>query len=113
METHRHSTGLQTFLEHYWLMVVTVSAVVMSIVLSFFSQLTGTPWIWCYGIGLSIAAIGLALIFYSKLPLYHQRRFFTFGSAALPDSRRSFYRRGYRCVLFAAALLLCLLLSKP
>jgi hypothetical protein len=113
METHRHSNGLLTFFEHYWLMVVTVSAVVMSMVLSFFSQLTGAPWIWCYGIGLFIAGVGVSLIFYSKLPLYRLRRFFTFGSAALPESRRPFYRRGYRCILFAAALLLCLLLSRP
>jgi hypothetical protein len=113
MDTHRQSNGLQTFLEHYWFLVIAVSALVGSQLLSFFSRLAGTPWIWCYGVGLFVAAVGVALLFYSKLPLYRQRRFFTFGSAALPESRRSFYRWGYRCVIFAVALLLCLLLSRP
>ena len=113
MDTHRQSNGLQTFLEHYWFLVIGVSAVLGSLVLSFFSRLTGTPWIWCYGVGLFVATVGVALIFYSKLPLYRQRRFFTFGSAALPESRRAFYRWGYRCAIFAVALLLCLLLSRP
>jgi hypothetical protein len=113
MDTHRQSNGLQTFLEHYWFLVIAISALVASQLLSFFTRLTGTPWIWCYGVGLFVATVGVALIFYSKLPLYRQRRFFTFGSAALPESRRSFYRWGYRCVIFAVALLLCLLLSRP
>ena len=113
MDTHRQSNGLLTFLEHYCFLGVGVSAVLASLVLSFFSRLAGTPWIWCYGVGLLVAVVGVALLFYSKLSLYRQRRFFTFGSAALPEDRRSFYRWGYRCVGFAVALLLCLLLSRP
>ena len=113
MDTQRESNGWQTFLEHWWFLPVVVVAFLSSQLLSFFMQLTGTRWIWSYGIGLAAAAVGVSLIFYSKIPLYRQRRFFTFGSAALPDSRRSFYRWGYRCVIFAVALLLCLLLSKP
>jgi hypothetical protein len=113
MDTRRQSNGLQTFLEHYWFLVITVSALVAWQVLSFFSRLNGAPWIWCYAVGLFVAVFGLALIFYSKLPLYRQRRFFTFGSTALPEDRRSFYRWGYRCIIFAVTLLLCLLLSRP
>ena len=113
MDTHRQSNGLQTFLEHYWFLVIGVSAVLASLVLSFFSRLTGTSWIWCYAAALFVATVGVALIFYAKLPLYRQRRFFTFGSGALPESRRGFYRWGYRSAIFAVALLLCLLLSRP
>lgn len=112
MDTHGQSNGLQTFVEHYWFLVIGVSAVVGSQFLSLFSRLTGTPWIWCYAVGLFVAVVGVTLVFYSKLPLYRQRRFFTFGSGALPESRRAFYRWGYRCALFGIALLLCLLLSK-
>ena len=79
----------------------------------FFSQLTGTRWISCYFAALTIAALGIALLVYAKLPLYRQGRFFTFGSRALPESRRAFYRWGYRCAGLAVALLLFLLLSKP
>ena len=113
MEYRRQTNGLLTFFEHWWLAVIAVSALLASQVLSFFTTLSGTPWIWCYAVGLFIAGAGVALIFYSKLPLYRQRRFFTFGSRALPESRRSFYRWGYRCVIFAIALLLCLFLSRP
>src|SRR5437867_721336 len=86
------------------LVVIAVVGILTSQLLSFFSRLTGTPWIWCYGIGLVVAAVGAALVFYAKLPLYRLRRFSTFGSRALPESRRSFYRWGYRCITFAVAL---------
>ena len=113
MEHRSQSNGLQTFLEHWWFLLIAVVAVLASLVLEFFTRLSGTPWILCYGVGLFVAAVGVSLVFYAKLPLYRQRRFLTFGSRVLPESSRPFYRWGYRCVLFAVALLLCLLLSKP
>jgi hypothetical protein len=113
MNTHGHSNGLLTLLEHYWFLGVAITAVFTSLILSFFSRLTGTPWIWCYAVALFVAGVGVTLIFYAKLPLYRQRRFFTFGSGALPESRRAFYRWGYRCAIFAVALLLCMLWSRP
>ena len=113
MDYQRQSNGWITLLDHYWFLVIAVSAVVASQGLHFFTRLTGTPWIWCYAVGLFSSVLGVAVVFYSKLPLYRQRRFFTFGSAAIPETRRPFYRWGYRCVIFAVVLLLCLLLSKP
>ena len=113
MEHRSQSNGWQTFLEHWWFLIIPVIAIITSQVLEFFTSLSGTPWIWCYGVGLFAAAVGVSLIFYAKLPLYRQRRFLTFGSRALPDSSRLFYRWGYRCVLFAVTLLLCLFLSRP
>ena len=113
MDTHRQSNGLATFLEHWWLPLIAIIALLTSQLLTFFTQLTGTRWIWCYAIGLLVAAVGVSLIFYAKIPLYEQRSFFTFGSGALPERRRPFYRWGYRCVIFAVALFLCLLLSSP
>ena len=112
MENRSQSNGWQTFLEHWWFLVVAAMAIIASQALEFFTSLCGTSWIWCYGVGLFVAAVGILLVFRAKLPLYRQRRFLTFGSRALPDSSRAFYRWGYRCVLFAVALLLCLLLSK-
>jgi hypothetical protein len=113
METNKDSNGLRTFLECWWFALMAVTAFLAMEVLEFFTRLTGAPWIWCYGVGLAVAVVGVSLIFYAKLPLYRQRRFLTFGSRALPESSRPFYRWGYRCVLFAVALLLCLFLSRP
>jgi hypothetical protein len=112
MNHQRQSNGLVTFLEHWWFVLIAVIALLTSKLLTYFTGLTGTRWIWCYAIGLAVAAVGVSLIFYAKIPLFLQRRFFTFGSAALPEGRRLFYRWGYRCIIFAVTLLLCLLLSK-
>src|SRR5687767_14079788 len=108
MDYQRQSNGWVTFLEHWWFMVVAIIAIVASQLLTFFMALTGPSWIWCYGIALAVAVVGVALIFAAKLPLYREGRFFTFGSKALQQGRCSLYRWGYRCVIFAAALLLCL-----
>ena len=112
MDYQRRSNGLVTFLEHWWFLPASVVALLATQLLTFFTRLTGTRWIWCYGIGLAVAAVGVGLLFYAKIPLYRQRRFFTFGSGALSEGRRPFYRWGYRCVFFAVALLLCLLLPR-
>ena len=93
-----------------FLILATVS-IVTSQVLSFFTRRTGVPWIFCYLIGIGIAVLGASLIFFAKLPLYRERRFFTIGSKALPEQRRPFYRWGYRCALVGILLLACLLLS--
>jgi len=113
MEHRSQTNGLLTFLEHWWFCGVAIIAVLTSQILGFFMNLSGAPWIWCYVIGLAVVGVGVSLIFYAKFPLYQQRRFLTFGSRALPESRRLFYCWGYRCVIFAAALLLCLFLSRP
>ena len=65
----------------------------------------------CLGVALVFAASGVALVFRGKLPLYRQRRFFTFGSAALPEVGRALYRRGYGFIAVAVFLMLGLLLT--
>jgi hypothetical protein len=59
MDYKRQSNGRLTFLEHYWFFCIAVSAVLASLILSFFSRLTGTPWIWCYAIALFVAGVGV------------------------------------------------------
>ena len=113
MDNQRQSNGWQTFLEHWGFALTGVLGLIASQIFTFFMRLRGAPWIWCYALGLFVAALGIALLFYAKLPLYRERRFFTFGSRALLKSSRSFYHCGYRCMAFATVLLLCLLLSRP
>ena len=93
------------------ILLVAVIGMIGSCLLSFFNELTGSPWIWFYFIAIVLGASGVALIFWAKLPLYRIGRFFTFGAAALPVERRSFYRWGYCFAILSAALLACLLLS--
>ena len=112
MDYRRQSNGWGTFIEHYWFLTIAVSAFLWSQLLIFIRGLTGARWIWCYGVGLLVAAVGVVLLFYAKLPLYRQRQFLTFGSGAIPENRRMFYRWGYRCIVLAVALLLCLLFSR-
>ena len=112
MDYHRRSNGWLTFLEHYWFFLIAITALIGSQALSLITRFTGTAWI-CYAIALLVSIIGVSMIFSAKLPLYQQRRFFTFGAGAIPESRRSFYRWGYRCVIFAVVLFLLLLLSRP
>lgn len=111
MDYRRQHNGSVTFLEHWWLLLCAAYGFVGLHVFNFFAQLTGSEWIWCFVIAVVSAFVGVSLIFFAKLPLYRQRRFLTFGSRALSEHRRPFYRWGYRCAAFAAALLLCLLLS--
>jgi hypothetical protein len=93
------------FLGMLWMVLM---AVVGSRVATFFATFTPGEWIGCYGIAVLFGIIGVGLIFYAKLPLYRERRFFTFGARALPEERRAFYRWGYRCAVFSAALFACL-----
>lgn len=112
METHRQSNGFQTFLEHWGMSLIpAVVALITSQVLAFFTQLTGMTWNWCYAIAASTGAAAVCLLFFAKLPLYRQRRFYTFGVRALPGRRRPFYRWGYRCAVFSILLFAYLLLS--
>ena len=112
MEYQRQNNGWGTFIEHWWFLIFAVIALAGCQLLTFFTRLTGMPWIWCYAVALVVSVVGVSLIFCAKVPLYQQRRFFTFGSGVLPEGRRPFYRWGYRLVLLAIALLLCLLVSK-
>src|SRR5215471_18774972 len=94
------------------LLTITLIITITSWGLDLLAGLVGVPWICCYLFGISLAAVGAGLIFYAKLPLYRQRRFFRFGPRALPEQRRPFYRWGYICVLLGVLLLACLLLSR-
>ena len=109
MEYQGRSKGWTTFLEHGWFLVVVLSVLFSALVFHFFTGLSDMARLGCLGVALAFAATGVALVFRGKLPLFRQRRFFTFGSGALPEGRRASYRRGYCCIAIAVVLMLCLL----
>ena len=112
MDYQRKNNGWLTFLEHRAFILPVVLALVVGQILTFFMGLSGVSWIWSYVVALLLGGVSIGLLLYAKLPLYRERRFFTFGPRALPEQRRPFYRWGYRCALFSVVLLACLLLSK-
>jgi len=112
MDHRRDDNGLLTFIEHWGFFLAALIIFVAFQLLNFFTKLSGISWIWTYAIALGIAGIGSTLVFYSKLSLYRQGRFFTFGSRALPEMRRPFYRWGYVGIIIAVMLLLGLSLSR-
>jgi hypothetical protein len=56
-------------------------------------------------LSLGISALGVILLFRARLPLYRQRRFFSFGSAALPEPQRRLYRYAWKVILVGAGML--------
>ena len=91
---------------------IALIAIVTSRLLDFFTDLSATRWLRWYAIALAVSIFGASLILYAKIPLYRQRQFFTFGSRALPESSRAFYRWGYRFVAAGTVVLLFVSLSR-
>lgn len=113
MEYQRRSKGWITLLEHGWFLEVVLFFLLSALAFGLFRSLSDEARIGCLGVALAFAATGVARIFRGKLPLFRQRRFFTFGSAVLPEERRASYRRGYGCIAFAILLMVGLLLTTP
>jgi hypothetical protein len=61
-----------------------------------------------YWLGLGTGGIGIILLFFARLPLYRQGRFWTFGPQHLDRSHRRLYWVAY--LLVAACILLFLIL---
>ena len=113
MEHRSQSNGLQTFLEHWGLLVFAVLAFLVSQILMFFTRLTGTPWILFFVASFALMVFGGSLIGYAKIPVYRSGRFFTFGLKSVPEHLIRHYRWGWRVFFFGVVLSLCLLLSRP
>lgn len=113
MDRRSHSNGLETFLEHWGLLITIIIAVIAGKALDFFMALSGTRWIWFFVASFALMIVGGGLIAYAKLPAYRSGRFFTFGLKSVPQQLHGFYRWGWRVFLFGVVLGLCLLLSKP
>jgi hypothetical protein len=51
-----------------------------------------------YWVGLAAGAVGAVLLFFARLPLYRQRRFFAVGRRSLDPLHRRLYWIAYLCV---------------
>ena len=113
MDRQTRSNGLETFLEHWGLLITAGIAVITGKVLTFFMGLSGTPWIWCFVAAFALMSLGAVLIGYAKLPVYRSGRFFTFGPRSVPRQRLGCYLWGWRVFLFGFVLGVSLLFSRP
>src|SRR5262245_31198554 len=62
-----------------------------------------------FSIVCTLAVAGILLFFLSRLPLYRERRFFTFGSKGLDAPHRRLYRWAYGFIVPAVVLFVMLL----
>jgi hypothetical protein len=62
-----------------------------------------------YQTALGLGCMGIILLFLARLPLYRQRRFFTFGPKALPLFHRKLYWCAYAAIIPSIFLLLTIL----
>lgn len=113
MDARKQGNGIATFLEHWWVWITILVAIITERILGFFMGLGGIPWICFFVASCALMVLGASLIGYAKLPLYRSRRFFTFGVKAVPQHLVGVYRWGWRLILFGVVLGLCLLLSRP
>jgi uncharacterized membrane protein len=58
---------------------------------------------------MAFAVVGIVLLFFARLPLYKQHKFFTFGPTALPSFHRKLYRAAYVFICIAVVLMLLLI----
>jgi len=113
MEYQCESNGWRTFWENFWLPVIALTAIVASLVLTFFSNLSDQPWIDLFIATMALLVSGAVLILYAKLPAYLSGRFFTFGLKSVPKRLAGFYRWGWCVFLSGVTLSLLLSLSHP
>ena len=59
---------------------------------------------------LVLAAIGVILLFFARLPLYREKKFFTFGSRHLKGIHKKLYRLAY-CFIGASIVIMLFLLA--
>lgn len=85
-----------------------ISGLLASAGLSVVFALREGQW-WLPASALAFAGIGIVLLFVSKLPLYRQRRFFTFGPSLLDERHRRLYHWGFDFLIAGGAITMLLL----
>jgi hypothetical protein len=88
-----------------------IPIIVALIITSWLFSLRGWLWVAAFCCALLIAIVGASYLFRAKVPLYRQRRFFTFGSRHLPPASLPLYRLGCRLSLAGISLALLLLIT--
>jgi hypothetical protein len=62
-------------------------------------------------VSMTLAMVGVVLLFFARLPLYKQHKFFCFGPKALPPQQRRLYWIAYVLISMSIVLMLLLILA--
>jgi hypothetical protein len=87
------------------LFVIPIIAILAGVLLPVLSYLKTTDAIILFYTALGTGVMGSMLLFLARLPLYRQRRFWTFGPSALPTFYRKLYWLAYVAIVTALLLL--------
>jgi hypothetical protein len=90
----------------FGLLAISLAIVILAgVLLPVLSRLKTAAVFDLYWGGLGLGAAGILLLFFARLPLYRQRRFWTFGPSALPNFHRKLYWLAYTTIVAAISLL--------
>jgi hypothetical protein len=87
-----------------WLVVFPAVAILTCLLLPALKQLKEANAVGLFCSGLALGCFGIVLLFYARLPLYRQRRFWSFGPSALLNLHRKLY--WLACLFVVASILL-------
>jgi hypothetical protein len=88
-----------------WMFVMPAVAILACLLLPALDLLKETNAVGLFYSGLGLCCFGIVLLFLARLPLYRQRRFWTFGPSALPNLYRKLYWLAYVFVIASFLLL--------
>ena len=89
-------------------LVIPIIAVLSSMLLPLVARFKSGDVTGIFYAAVAGGAVGSVLLFFARLPLYRQRRFWTFGSSQLDPFHRKLYRVAY--VFLGISILLLLLI---
>jgi hypothetical protein len=87
------------------LIIIPTNVILAGTLLPVLSRLKTADVFDLFWIGLGLGLLGTVLLFFARLPLYRQRRFWTLGPGALPRFHRKLYWLAYTAVFIAVLLL--------
>ena len=89
----------------FFLPIIAAIAVLTSMLLPSITTLQRVDLTRLFAVGLAAGICGVIFLFFARLPLYRQRRFWTFGPRELDRFHRRLYWLAYLFVLASIGLL--------
>jgi hypothetical protein len=111
MDHHSQSNGLESFLEHWSILVVGLIVIGTLEITGLFERMGGTARLCFLIASIGLLLVGSGLVGYAKVPAHRSGPLFAFGAKSVSEGFVGYYRWGWRLFLLGAALGFFLLLS--